>query len=124
MDDAAQRRIAEFEAALAAANARIAELEQEVAKLLELLSRNSVNSNKPLYFLLPEGPLRDLDALLDLVRAKFDVGPHRLGLAAAARVGARLSELSRMIRPVTLKAMAKFFEELAQDLIRSEANSH
>jgi transposase len=47
VDEAAQRRVAELEAALGAANARIAELEQQVAKLLELLSRNSGNSNKP-----------------------------------------------------------------------------
>ena len=54
MDEAAQHRIAELEAALAASKlvhdddrARISELEQQVAKLLEQMSRNSGNSNKP-----------------------------------------------------------------------------
>ncbi len=47
MDEAAQRRIAELEAELAARDARIAELEQQVAKLIERLGQNSGNSSKP-----------------------------------------------------------------------------
>jgi hypothetical protein len=53
-----------------------------VNKLQAVLTRNQPRDFVDLYFLLREGPLRDLDQLLDLVRAKFDVGPHRLGLAA------------------------------------------
>jgi predicted nucleotidyltransferase component of viral defense system len=91
-----------------------------VNKLQAVLTRNQPRDFVDLYFLLREGPLRDLDELLDLVRAKFDVGPHRLGLASRLLLAGEVKELPRMIRPITLREMAAFFEERARDLARSE----
>jgi predicted nucleotidyltransferase component of viral defense system len=91
-----------------------------VNRLQAVLTRNQPRDFVDLYFLLREGPLRDLDALLDLVRAKFDVGPHRLGLAARLLLVREVSELPQMIRAVALPDMVTFFEKLAQDLVRSE----
>jgi len=91
-----------------------------VNKLQAVLTRNQPRDFVDLYFLLREGPLRDLDGLLGLVRAKFDVAPHRLGLAARLLLVRDVKELPRMIRRVTLREMVKFFEERARDLARSE----
>lgn len=91
-----------------------------VNKLQAVLTRNQPRDFVDLYFLLREGPLRDLDAVLDLVRAKFDVGPHRLGLAARLLLASDVKELPKMIRPVRLPELAAFFEQLARDLTRAE----
>ena len=91
-----------------------------VNKLQAVLTRNQPRDFVDLYFLLQEGPLRDLDALLDFVRAKFDVGPHRLGLATRLLLAREVKELPRMIRPIKLAEMADFFEARARDLARSE----
>jgi len=91
-----------------------------VNKLQAVLTRNQPRDFVDLYFLLREGPLRDLDQLLDLVRAKFDVGPHRLGLAARLLLACEIKELPRMIRPVRLQDIVAFFEERARALARSE----
>lgn len=91
-----------------------------VNKLQAVLARNQPRDFVDLYFLLREGPLRDLDKILDLVRAKFDVGPHRLGLASRLLLAREVKELPRMIRPVTLEELARFFEEQARLLARSE----
>ncbi|HKY35092.1 MAG TPA: hypothetical protein VJN18_04065 [Polyangiaceae bacterium] len=85
-----------------------------------MLTRYQPRDFVDLYFLLREGPLRDLDALLSLVRAKFDVGPHRLGLAGRLLLVHDIRELPRMIRPVGLKQLIVFFEKLSRTLIRSE----
>ena len=47
MGDSRDDRISELEAALAGKDARIAELEQQVAELLDKLNQNSSNSHKP-----------------------------------------------------------------------------
>ena len=91
-----------------------------VNKLQAVLTRYQPRDFVDLYFLLREGPLRDLDALLSLVRAKFDVGPHRLGLAGRLLLVHDIRELPRMIRPVGLKQLIVFFEKLSRTLIRSE----
>jgi predicted nucleotidyltransferase component of viral defense system len=91
-----------------------------VNKLQALLTRNQPRDFVDLYFLLREGPLRDLDSLLSLVRAKFDVGPHRLGLASRLLLVHDVKELPRMIRPVSLRQLVAFFEKLSRDLIRAE----
>ena len=91
-----------------------------VNKLQAVLTRNQPRDFVDLYFLLREGPLRDLDKILDLVRAKFDVGPHRLGLAARLLLAGEIQELPRMIRPVTIAELTRFFEERARELARSE----
>lgn len=87
-----------------------------VNKLQAVLTRQQPRDFVDLYFLLREGPLRDLKGLLDLVRAKFDVGPHRLGLAARLLLAKDLQELPRMIRKVTRSQLGKFFEEKAREL--------
>ena len=91
-----------------------------VNKLQAVLTRKQPRDFVDLYFLLREGPLRDLDALLTLVRAKFDTAPHRLGLAARLLLIHEVRELPRMIRPVTLRELTDFFEERARELARSE----
>jgi predicted nucleotidyltransferase component of viral defense system len=91
-----------------------------VNKLQAVLTRNQPRDFVDLYFLLREGPLRDLDALLDLVRAKFEVGPHRLGLASRLLLAREVKELPRMIRPVKLAEMTAFFEERARALARTD----
>lgn len=87
-------------------------------KVQAVLTRNQPRDFVDLYFLLREGPLRELDALLELVRAKFDVGPHRLGLAARLLLVGDVRELPRMIRPVTRRELVAFFEERARELMR------
>ncbi len=91
-----------------------------VNKLQAVLTRRQPRDFVDLYFLLREGPLRDLDELLGLVRAKFDVGPHRLGLAARLLLASELRELPGMIRPVTIDELTAFFEQRARELTRSE----
>lgn len=91
-----------------------------VNKVQAILTRNQPRDFVDLYFLLREGPLRDLDPLLDLVRAKFDVGSQRLGLAARLLLAREVRELPRMIRRVSLAKMTAFFEERARELTRLE----
>ena len=90
-----------------------------VNKLQAVLTRKQSRDFVDLYFMLREGPLRDLDALLDLVRVKFDVGSHRLGLASRLLLVREITELPRMIRPVTVQEMIVFFEDRARELARS-----
>jgi hypothetical protein len=94
-----------------------------VNKLQAVLTRNQSRDFVDLYFLLREGPLRDLRGLLELVRAKFDVGPHRLGLAARLLLAREIKELPKMIRRVRLSEMKTFFEDLARGLARSESKA-
>jgi predicted nucleotidyltransferase component of viral defense system len=91
-------------------------LDMTVNKLQAVLTRNQPRDFVDLYFLLREGPERDLRRLLDLVRAKFDVGPHVMGLAARLLLAREIVELPQLIRPVTLRELGDFFEEKARDL--------
>lgn len=91
-----------------------------VNKLQAVLTRMQPRDFVDLYFLLREGPIRDLDQLLALVRAKFDAGPHRLGLAARLLLVRNVKELPRMIRPVTISELITFFEDRAREIARSE----
>jgi predicted nucleotidyltransferase component of viral defense system len=91
-----------------------------VNKLQAVLTRNQPRDFVDLYFLLREGPLRDVERVLDLVRAKFDVGPHRLGLAARLLLVREARELPKMLRPVSLPELTSFFEKQAQTLVRRE----
>jgi hypothetical protein len=90
-----------------------------VNKLQAVLSRNQPRDFVDLYFLLREGPLRDLGILLGLVRAKFEVGPHPLGLAARLLLAREIQELPRMLRRVSLGELVAFFENHARKLVRS-----
>ncbi len=85
-----------------------------------MLTREQPRDFVDLYFLLREGPLRDLDQLLDLARAKFDFGPYRVGLAQRLLLVRDIRELPRMIRPVTLDEMIAFFEERVREIVRSQ----
>lgn len=89
-----------------------------VNKVQAILTRRQPRDFVDLYFLLREGPERDLFALLDLARAKFDVGAHPMGLAQRLLLVHELTDLPRMIRPVSLEDLVKFFDERARLLIR------
>jgi predicted nucleotidyltransferase component of viral defense system len=91
-----------------------------VNKLQAVLTREQPRDFVDLFFLLREGPLRDLDRLLTLARAKFDVGPHRMGLAQRLLLVRNIRELPRMIRPVTVDELVQFFEERVREIVRSE----
>jgi hypothetical protein len=54
--------------------------------------------------------------LLGYARAKFDVGMHRMGLAARLLLVHDIRELPRMIRPVEIADLVEFFEERAREL--------
>jgi len=91
-----------------------------VNKLQAVLTRNQPRDFVDLYFLLREGPLRDLGELLDLVRAKFDTASHPVGLAARLLIARELRELPRMLRRVTKAELAAFFELRARELVTLE----
>ena len=67
-----------------------------------------------------EGPERRLDKLLDLARAKFDVGAHRMGLAARLLLVHDVRELPKMIRRVQIQDLIAFFELKVQELARKQ----
>ena len=61
-----------------------------------------------------------VESLLDMhVRAKFDVGAHRMGLAARLLLVHDVRELPKMIRPVTIEDLVTFFEARVHELARS-----
>jgi predicted nucleotidyltransferase component of viral defense system len=91
-----------------------------VNKVQALLTRLQPRDFVDLYFLLREGPERDLVRLLDLTRAKFDVGAHPTGLASRLLLVHDLRELPRMIRRVSRPDLVAFFESRARDLVRSK----
>jgi hypothetical protein len=91
-----------------------------VNKLQAVLTRFQPRDFVDLYFLLREGPIRDLAKLLLLVRAKFDAGPHPLGLAARLLLVRELKELPKMRRPLKYAEMVRFFEERAREIARAE----
>jgi hypothetical protein len=93
-------------------------LDMTVNKLQAVLTRFQPRDFVDLYFLLKEGPEQDLDRLLDLVRAKFDVGAHRLGLAERLLLAREISILPTMLRPVEPVELVAFFEERARGLAR------
>ena len=93
-------------------------LDMTVNKLQALLTRFRPRDFVDLYFLLREGPERDLDRLLDFVRAKFDAGADRLALAQRMLLASGIEELPAMIRPVTHGELMAFFEDQARILVR------
>ncbi|MBI4614631.1 MAG: nucleotidyl transferase AbiEii/AbiGii toxin family protein [Planctomycetes bacterium] len=96
-------------------------LDTAVNKVQAVLTRFQPRDFVDLFFLLSAG--RDdirLDRLLDLVRAKFDVGAHRLGLAERLLLVRDITQLPRLLRPLTLDAMTRFFEEEARNLVRED----
>ena len=93
-------------------------LDMTVNKIQALLTRFRVRDFVDLYFLLQEGPERDLHRLLDFVRAKFDVGADRLALANRMLLVEDVEELPAMLRPVNRAELVAFFVERARSLTR------
>jgi hypothetical protein len=98
-------------------------LDMTVNKLQALLTRARERDFVDVYFLLREGPERDLERLLAFVRAKFEVGPAPATLAEKFLAAERLTELPEMIRKVTKRELASFFEKLARQLVRRSLGS-
>jgi predicted nucleotidyltransferase component of viral defense system len=92
-------------------------VDMTVNKLQAILTRQQPRDFVDMYFLLQEGPERDLRKLLDLVRAKFDVAAHPMGLAARLLLVHDVRELPRMIRPLTIAELVEFLESRARDLV-------
>ncbi len=61
-----------------------------------------------------------LDRLLDLARAKFDVGAHPMGLAVRLLLVHDVRELPNMIRQVKIQELIAFFEARVQELTRKK----
>jgi predicted nucleotidyltransferase component of viral defense system len=88
-----------------------------VNKVQAVLTRARERDFVDLYFLLREGPERDVEKLLSLVRAKFDAGPSRVTLAESLLRVEEVRELPEMIRPLTLEELNEFFVSLARRLV-------
>jgi predicted nucleotidyltransferase component of viral defense system len=95
-------------------------LDMTVNKVQAILTRQQPRDFVDLYFLLREGPERRLDRLLDLARAKFDVGAHPMGLAARLLLVHDVRELPNMIRQVKIQELVAFFEARVQELTRKK----
>lgn len=93
-------------------------LDLAVNKVQALITRARDRDFVDVYFLLREGPERDLDRLLGLARTKFDVGPALASVAEKFLAVERVAELPRMIRQVTLDELRAFFSDRARDLVR------
>ncbi|MBI2894013.1 MAG: nucleotidyl transferase AbiEii/AbiGii toxin family protein [Deltaproteobacteria bacterium] len=91
-----------------------------VNKVQAVLTREQVRDFVDLYFLLREGPERDLNRLLDYVRAKFDYGAHRMGLAARFLLVKDLERMPRMIRELSPRTLVAFFEQKARELVAGD----
>ncbi len=94
-------------------------IDMTVNKIHCVVSREQPRDFVDLYFLLREGPERDLMRLLDLLRAKFDLGAHPMGLARRLLLVHQIRDLPRMIRPIELPQLVAFFEDRARELVRS-----
>jgi predicted nucleotidyltransferase component of viral defense system len=94
-------------------------IDMAVNKLQAVLTRFQARDFVDLYFLLREGPERDLDRLLDLVRAKFDAGADRLALANRILLARNIAELPAMLRPLSLAELLAFCEEKAREVART-----
>ena len=90
-----------------------------VNKVQAVLTRFQPRDFVDLYFLLREGPERDLEVLLDHTRAKFDTGVNVMGLAARLLLVHDLRELPHMLRPVTLAELVEFFEGRVRELAKA-----
>lgn len=93
-------------------------VDMTVNKVQAVLTRFQPRDYVDLWFLLREGPERDLDRLLSFVRTKFDVGADRLALAERLLRAKEIAELPEMIRPVSREELVTFCESLARSLTR------
>ena len=86
-------------------------------KVQAVLTRFQPRDFVDLYFVLRDSTHRDLAKLLDLARAKFDVGASKMGLAARLLLVGEVRELPAMLRPLELHELVAFFEARARALI-------
>jgi predicted nucleotidyltransferase component of viral defense system len=93
-------------------------LDMTVNKLQALLTRFQARDFVDCYFLLREGPERDLDRLLEFVRAKFDVGADLLTVAQKFLRAREINELPHLLRNVSHEELVAFFEERAREIVR------
>ena len=96
-------------------------LDMAVNKVQAILTRARERDFVDLYFLLNEGPEQDIERLLDLAHAKFDVGASRVTLAEQLLLVEEVVELPRMRRPLSLAALRRALVEQARLLIRKGA---
>ena len=91
-----------------------------VNKVQAVLTRSKPRDYVDLYFLLREGAERDLGRLLELVRAKFDVGADPLQLAERLLhlVDVPADQLPPLLRPVPTEELRAYFDDLARRLVR------
>ena len=88
-----------------------------VNKVQAVLTRARDRDFIDLYFLLREGPERDVERLLSLARAKFDSGAGRVTLAECLLRAEQTTESPNMIRRVSLSKLRGFFVALARQLV-------
>ena len=96
-------------------------LDMAVNKVQAILTRARERDFVDLYFLLNEGPEPDIERLLDLARAKFDVGASRITLAEQLLLVDTVAELPQMRRPLSLATLRRALAEQARLLIRKGA---
>lgn len=89
-----------------------------VNKVGAFLNRNQARDYVDLYFLLQEGPERDLVRLLDLLRAKLDLSADPLTMASRLLGARAIVDLPDMIRPLELSDLRAFCFEKARELVR------
>lgn len=88
-----------------------------VNKIQAVLTRARPRDFVDLLFLLREGRERDIDRLLSFVRAKFEVGANRITLAEQFLKVEEIAELPRMLRPLSLGDLRRFFVAAARQLV-------
>lgn len=93
-------------------------LDMTANKVQTVLTRFQPRDYVDLYFLLREGPERDLERLLELVREKFESGADHFALANRLMAGRMIEDLPAMIRPLDIEDLRQFFWDLARTLIR------
>ncbi len=89
-----------------------------VDKTQALLTRGRDRDFVDFHFLLAEGPVRDVDRLLALVRAKFDAGGSRYTLAERLAAVEQVQELPEMLRPLTLWELRESLISTAREILR------
>jgi predicted nucleotidyltransferase component of viral defense system len=93
-------------------------LDHAVNKVQAVLTRARDRDFVDLFFLLREGPEPDIERLLSLARAKFDAGPNRMNVAERLLVALEITDLPTMLRPLRIRELQEFFENLARELTR------
>ncbi len=93
-------------------------LDFAVNKVQAVMTRARERDFVDLYFLLREGPEPDFERLLGLSRAKFEVGPTSLTAAQQLMRVESVIDMPRLIRPLALDELKRFFVELARRLVK------